>query len=339
VYLSGLEDTHKPVQTSSWLDGFDVGPNGFLRPHRIQQNEPSTGAEPKPHSPRSSFSLAGNKAATPGKASLVQERGQARQLISGRNFRDILEACRPRQLGASLPLPLKSLLSLKQFAISKEAAEMMIPSIPTKESATEDVRLREWGTVDFGDMMQLQAFSRSSRSPSPSTRIFQLSSTTQSNPKHDKTQIGDSVSPGSSFGSSPLSSSYGGTSFDRVFWDYYDSPKTPRRAFQIQRSPSFEFDEASIEIEKEMNDDSMLASDNASKSSHGGESDTIVSQSSKVEKHIEQLRQFMDAYDTKMCKQPLVNVQTDRGEKGHLKETGGVNASENTSQAVARFHR
>ncbi|KAG7347429.1 vacuolar membrane-associated protein [Nitzschia inconspicua] len=330
VYLSGLEDKHKPVQTNSWLDGFDVGPNGFLRPHHIHQVEPSANSEVKPHSPRSSFSLAGNKAATPGRASLVQERGQARQLISGRNFRDILEACRPRQLGASLPLPLQSLLSLKQCAVNKKIAKTMVSNLPKKEFAPDDIRLHEWGTVDFGDSMQLQTNPRSSRSPSPNTSIFKISGGDQAT---NKAQNNDSISPGSSFATSPLSSTYG-TSFDRVFWDYYDSPKTPKRAFHMQRSPSFEFDVGSIDAERDTNEESLAASDNASKSSQGGESDTNTSQASKGDRHLDLLRHSMEGYDTKICKPQMICKPSVPRDKGVVSDPNGLNPNDNKLQGA-----
>lgn len=338
VYLSNLEDKRKPVQTHSWIEGFDVGPNGFLRPHLIQEIQPSN-HEVTARSPRSSFSLVGNKAATPGKASVVQERGHSRQLISGRNFRDILEACRPRQLGASLPLPLKSILSLKEIAIIKKIAKMTGAALPVKEIAPKDVPLREWGTVDFGDHIQLQGYSRSRLSPSPSTSMFKVAEVSPATMKAENAHNSDVASPGSSFASSPLSSTYG-TSYDRVFWDYYDSPKTPMRAFQIQRSPSFEFEKASIEGEREMNDESLAASDAASKNSIGGESDTNHSQTSKPDKHLKLLREFMDGYDASICKQYVADVPNEPGDKVLASDNHSLAGNDNAVQApLARFQR
>jgi hypothetical protein len=329
VYLSGLEDKQKPIQTNSWLDGYDVGPNGFLRPHRYEQNEPSTSPLLTSHSPRSSFSLAGNKAATPGKASLVQERGQARQLISGRNFRDILEACRPRHLGASLPPPLESLLSLEQFALSIKSTKRADSIVPKKQVTLEDVRLREWGTVDLGKLIRLQTSSRSSRSPSPSANILKMTGLSQSASKAEKSQSSDSGSPGSSFACSPLSSTYG-ASFDRVFWEYYDFPKPPGKVLQIQRSPSFQFDGLLIETDRK--DDFNTTSDTVSKSSIGGDSDN--SQNTNADKHLVQLRQFMEAHDARTCTHVPVNDNSISGEKSESLSSGV-----STKVAMARFQR
>lgn len=305
VYLSGLEDKKTPVQTRSWLGDFDVGPNGFLKPQRsYRQDAAEDGKGAKPHSPLSSFSLVGNKAATPGKARLVQERGQARQLISGRNFRDILEACRPRELGASLSSALESILSLKQFAIETEVARRIGSKLPgRKRFKGKDVRLREWGTVDFGDFVLLQAFSKSSRCPSPSTSLFKLSGYQQSAMKLEASPKSEEISIASSFASSPRSSTYG-TSFDRVFWDCNDSPKRPVHTLQMQKSPSFQFDEVYIEDAVDVADESQANSDNVSNSSTGGETYDNGSQITKNVKYSEQLQRFMDSYDSKACTWP-----------------------------------
>jgi hypothetical protein len=93
VYLSGLEEKTAPLQTCSWLDAYNIGANGFLRPQKFPQSildNQYSSPKKKITSRTSSFSVLGNRAATPGKAKLVQEQGQARQLISGRKFRDIL---------------------------------------------------------------------------------------------------------------------------------------------------------------------------------------------------------------------------------------------------------
>ena len=319
VYLSGLEDKTAPVQTSSWLDAYNIGANGFLRPHNFHQDSPMLSPVLKPKSPTSSFSAAGNKAATPGKAKLVQERGQARQLISGRNFRDILEACRPRLLGASAPSPLESLLFLKQFAKETKIAKKNDTEVPAKRTFTEgDIRLREWGAVDFSEL-PLQAIAKSSRGNSPSPSLLRMSVLNQPALKAETSQNSDDASPASSYASTPVSSAFG-TSFDRVFWDYYDSPKTPGRALQIQRSPSFEFDSVSMEAGGESNEDSTGASDTASKSSLGAESDTNNTQKSRVEK----LKQFMDAYDATVCSPHIQEKQMEPGEKSHWPDSVGL---------------
>ena len=119
VYLRGLEeDNSAPVQARNWLDSYELGPNGFAVPRFRHIDDITDSGKKAPSSPKSSFSAVGNQAATPGKAKVVQERGQARQLITGRNFRDILEAARPRALGSSIPSALESILKLQNTELA-----------------------------------------------------------------------------------------------------------------------------------------------------------------------------------------------------------------------------
>jgi len=308
VYLSGLEDKTTRVQTGHWLNAYDIGPNGFLRPH-------STPGSPILTPKTSSFSAAGNRAATPGKAKLVQEQGQARQLISGRKFRDILEACRPRVLGASMPSALQSLLNLRDFASEKEAGQKNGTAPHAKKSFIDkESRLREWGTVDFNDLT-LHSRLKASLGNSPSMRRS-VRNQSMINPNKSFTSSDDG-SRSSSFGTTSMSSAYG-TSFDRVFWDYYESPMAPTRAFQMQRSSSLEFDELGksflIDGGPGTNDDSTTMSDNMSKGSLGGDSETNISVKSKTEKHADQLKKIMDSYNEMVCLPPL-EENDDLGER------------------------
>lgn len=305
MYLSGLEDTSAPVLASSWLDSYEVGPNGFIRP-RFEQHDADVVTLPAPDqkakSPKSSFSAVGNKAATPGKAKVVQGRGQARQLISGRNFRDILEASRPRVLGASIPSALASILSLKRLSSNSEVTGDELPS-KNCHSAKES-SLRVWGTVDFQDL-PTNAMSRSRRGGSPSPSILRGSAHSHSrNSFIEMSQSSDDGSNSSRYTDSPVSSQYG-TSYDRLFWEYYKAPKTPKRAFRIQRSRSLEFDkfgQFGNESGVEGDDSVSIATDVASKGSLGGDSDTNESQKSKSGKlHTGTLRMFMDKYDGMVC--------------------------------------
>jgi hypothetical protein len=320
VYLSGLEDKAAPVQTSSWFDSYDVGANGFLRPHLYQQDAGPT--NPPQKSSASSFSAAGNKAATPGKAKVVQEHGQARQLISGRNFRDILEACRPRILGASLPTPLQSLLSLKLYSMEINEAKKSGGNFPTKKRFTDEgLRLREWGTVDFNEL-PTQPMSKSSRvnSPSPSG-TFLFSAQNRAGSKSDRN---DDASIASSYSSTPGSSKFG-TSYDRLFWDSYESPKTPMRAFQIQRSPSLEFDVLSrrASIELTSNEDFVTISDNVLTSTIDRDCDNNPLQQSTSDKHTDQLKKIMDLYDSMICA-PRTQEINEGDARSNLSDSGTI---------------
>jgi hypothetical protein len=332
VYLSGLEEETTPVQTNSWLDAYDIGANGFLRPQPFHQPEESQSSPVlKPQSPTSSFSAAGNKAATPGKAKLVQERGQARQLISGRNFRDILEASRPRMLGACIPSSLESLLQLKQLGLEAKTTKKNGKEHPRRKTiGDKDIRLKEWGSVDFSELPF-----PASRGNSPSPSLLKMAVLSQSAIRSEKSQNIDDASSASSY---PTASSPYGTSFDRVFWDYYESPKTPGRAFQIQRSPSLEFDNSSTDYGNEMNEDSIIVSDNASRSSGGGESESNVSHRSKVERYVEQLKKFMEAYDATVCSPTLQENSIDMGDKPTIcSDTIVVSESDNEHSSTPKM--
>jgi hypothetical protein len=298
LYLQGLEDdSSAPVQASSWLDSYELGPNGFAVPC-FQNIDNMLGPQNKPqHTTSSSFSAAGNKAATPGKAKAVQERGQARQLITGRNFRDILEAARPRVLDSSIPSALDSILKIGD--LSKRNASRL--ELTMTEQGKKNSSLREWGAVDFQDLPS-GGGSRSSRGSSPSPSMLRLTGRSFSKTSLlDPSQSSDDGSNSSRYTDSPTSSQYG--SYDRLFWEYYEAPKPPSSAFQLQRSLSLDYEtfQPTLGTDSLEGEDSVsLATDAASKSSLGGDSDT-ESQKSKADKRVEALQQFMKKYDSMVC--------------------------------------
>ena len=317
VYLRGLENKTTRVQRGHWLDSFDVGANGFLRPHEFEGSTLGSQLQNASKPNTSSFSAAGNMAATPGKAKVVQEQGQARQLILGRKFTDILEACRPRILGATIPSPLESLLTLHDFASKDEAVDQS----DEKKTSIErkDYRLREWGTIDFNDI-SLHSRLKSSLGHSP---VIRRTIRTQSITTSERSLTGEGSGSGSSsLGSNSLPSLYG-TSFDRVFWDYYESPNVPARAFQMQRSASIDYDELGksvvIDGTPGMADDSSTMSDNISKGSLG-DSDTNLSIKSKTDRHAEHLKKIMDSYNVMVC-QPPQEENDDMLEKNQWNES------------------
>lgn len=304
VYLSGLESKTTRVQTGHWLDAYDIGANGFLRPNEFREPTMDSQLLNSKKVNTSSFSAAGNMAATPGKAKVVQQQGQARQLISGRKFTDILEACRPRILGATIPSPLENLLTSRHFANGNRAAK----GKDAKDVSVEkkDSRLREWGTIDFSDFSLHSRLKATLGSPGVRRSIRNHSII-----HSDRSSInsGDDGSHALSLGSksSSIVSAYG-TSFDRVFWDYYESPNVPAKAFQMQRSASIEYDELGKSVVIDggpgTTDDSSTISDNISKGSLGGDSETNLSVKSKIDRHTDHLKKIMDSYNTMVCQTP-----------------------------------
>lgn len=301
------EDMISPKIMQNGLESFERGPNGFLR------RKPDASAGPsathhttlKQRTHLSSFSALGNRAATPGKAKSQQER----QLISGRDFRDILEACRPRISGMGLPSSLVSLLKFHEFAQEKERARLEgVPFRPKSDFARnpqqKHAQIREWGTVHFNEF-PMRPKPKSSLCDSPTSRR------SHSDANNDKTDSSEAESNASSF-MSHVSSVFG-MSYDRVLWDRYDSPVLHKTSsFMIQRSQSLDLDNVApnqgVGSESGAVDDLMSdGTDNASlgQASSGdgdrewnqADNDTMTSHPSKQEKHVEWLKKLMDAHD------------------------------------------
>jgi hypothetical protein len=295
------ESNENRKKIGNWLDSYEVTANGFLRP-RIDPD--ALGTDDSPQVKTSSFSAIGNAAATPGKAKAAQER----QLISGREFRDILEACRPRISGITISSSLASILKLQQTDSTKKANSEI--SISNRPSADKIMPLREWGTVDFSEFV-MQPKAKSIRSESPSSRRSILLESLQ-----DKSD-GDSCSDSGSFVShvSHISSVLG-MGYDRVLWDQFSmSSSVGAKQVQLQRSLSFDFRRMASSLKRRdsnaalTGDSVSYSSSNASlgKLSSGGEAESIVGDdtSSSIlsgqEKHIDSLRKLMDAHDANIC--------------------------------------
>jgi hypothetical protein len=300
---SHQEDLVSPMVKQEGLGSFELGPNGFL----IPKGESKAGLQPgsprlDPKSP-SSFSVLGNRAATPGRAKAQQER----KLISGRDFRDILEACRPRVSGMKLPSALASILKQNEFLQRRDKKQegVLDAKHETLPESDTDIPLREWGTVHFTE------FPFGSRSKVLSNSI--ASRRSPNDGKKETTEEIDNASNASSF-MSHVSSAFG-VSYDRVIWDHHDSAHAPPSAFKIQRSPSLEFDKLRpavlTERDARANDDILWpgTSDTASGSGVSGSiqnpglvkaqahSGATLSQACTTKKHGEKLRAIMDAHD------------------------------------------
>jgi hypothetical protein len=315
------QDGFSPNTRHNWLDSYEVAANGFLRPKMDPGsntvNESSSPQWMRSKSPTASFSALGNAAATPVKAKSQQER----QLISDRDFRDIIEACKPRISGMRMPSALTSLLKLHQLSGDMEKARLSGVQLKVKKSFDgKDLPLREWGTVDFSES-QSHSKPKATRSNSPIVR--------KASPEYlveKSEESGDSCGSNSSGFASHVSSMLS-MSYDRVLWDHCDSPSTIKKSIQIQRSPSMDFDQLhnSLPLDSDTafsEEDSMsIGTDTASRSSTGrasvgageaewtGDNDTNASRVSKREKHGENLRRMMEAHDTRSC--ALLSSQVD----------------------------
>ena len=274
------------------LDSLEVGANGFLLPRSLSLSSemlPSGGVGQQKDG-KSFFSALGNAAATPGKAKIARER----QLISGRNFRDILEACRPRLTGLNLPSALTTVLKTRQLVNEMEKVGRLPASATESKQDKFGNKLREWGTVDFTEFGVM-----STRNDIQNVLKFSMDI--------DRPD-GSDGSPSSSV-ASHMSGVYG-FSYDRVLWGQLDSPITPKKTMQMQRSASLEFeklDNSHVDSDTALSEDSMSIGSRSStrKSSIGGaedadsagETDASVSHRYRLNEHAEHLRRIMEARD------------------------------------------
>jgi hypothetical protein len=319
VNATRREEQAARTNRQPWLDAFEVAANGFLR---NQMSADSThlhasSSQLRSKPPASTFSAMGNAAATPGKAKLTQER----QLISGRDFWDIVEACRPRISRINAPSALKVILQVHQHVEDMEKAQTSGTEFTKKKKSWKIMPLREWGTVDYSEF-----------GVRPKHESAQMRNETgRKLPLVDNSDIkseGSDSGSASSFASHV--SSVFGLSYDRVLWGQFDSPATSRKAIQLQRSPSLEFEKLGssqiMDSDTELREDSTsMGADAGSRSSIGkgdtvaeeiepaGDSDTNASLSSKQKKHADHLRKIMAARDVSAFSPLPSKIDSDHG--------------------------
>ena len=159
-----LNDIRSPKPEKETAKTMMVAANGFVLPAFSDRQEAPAVLTTLdlPHAASKSFTALANIAASP---KVSKSKSQQRALIEGRDFQDILEACRPRKIH-SLPSPLISQLSMKAMQTSlhhpqRNSTEVSTQSYPNIEQrlrrvdghhAPETLRLNEWGTVDFDDI-------------------------------------------------------------------------------------------------------------------------------------------------------------------------------------------
>lgn len=242
-------DTKESPKCRNIPTGFEVAPNGFLLPANGGRNAAASGGvtaltESPALRPTPSFSLRGNVAASPAKMpnTLTQER----QLISGRDFQDILEACRPRH-GGLLPSALKALIKLNT------AADRSAQSDDTNVERSENVlsAFAEWGALNFEETGDNSIHTRRrslSLVQDTGERASPLSGPVASSPTTGTlvrsppcVASPERLSPSCSYASSSIL----GVSYDRPFLAEQASPTLA--GIQLQRAPSLEMDTVSDE--------------------------------------------------------------------------------------------
>lgn len=214
-------------------EGIRIGSNGFLRPAACSRSGHNTEQQTlNPFTPVSGMS---------------RSQSQQRQLISGRDFKDILEACRPRTTSYILPSPLANLL-LVHNRYHRNVPKRMSCSI----SRDALLQLTEWGAIDFDEM--------ENRVKYIGLKIVPTASSNQSLEEKGASES-DRSSPSSSIGSqlsnlicrsphrSTQTHAFLSANHDS-FLSTNDESGSPR-GLEIQRSPSFELDLDSSRENKE----------------------------------------------------------------------------------------
>ena len=262
--------------------GLPVAPNGFLLPRSKAKTEHEK-AGTSPLLRPITFSIHGNAASSPVKK--PKPLTQARQLIAGRDFQDILEACRPRHTSV-LPSALKALIEI--HTTSKRQPETRNDTGQEEAPAGLEGRRSplEWGSMDTSDATVARGRSVSlGQEPSYSSPISPKFTSAMTPPKVDELDFADKSSQSSSF-ASQVSSYLLGVSFDRPFLSPHG---------QLQRCPSLD---VCVDEENEATLEPFEAND-----------ETRVGQHS-----IESLRKVMRSFDSAAAtvpSSPLLVAQTD----------------------------
>jgi hypothetical protein len=219
-------------------DTLQIAPNGFLMPSvSVRAGKESEASALKKYVGVASSTL------SPG---VSKSQSQQRQLISGRDFKDILEACRPRTSSYMLPSPLANLLRIS----GSNEQESMIPNQGKKSkseraaSSFGRLQLKEWGTVDFDETEGPMSF--------PGSSMLRQSTARARSPVPGR-EIGDlSESSGKSSPSSSTASQFSnilGRSLERgtPSYTFLSGNQSPSHSLdvgglKIQRSPSLDFE-------------------------------------------------------------------------------------------------
>lgn len=243
----------------------EVAANGFFIPNFESEAEQTLMRQ---HARRASFSALANVAASPTIASKSQSR--QRQLISGRDFHDILEACRPRNSRHSVAPALSSLLRIyemmqkdESFIITETNEDAQVDFQEKEDSFLKNqstraqsgsAQLKIWNAIDFDEVTEIL-------SRSPTTRGLRR--------PQDTDQTSDGSSPTPSF-SSQLSNLLS-RSFERAtpLQNYGSGFQFHTRSMadkiHIQRSPSMD----SLVLEDEVDASTSSKGRRSDRSSNG----------------------------------------------------------------------
>lgn len=218
---------------------------------------------------------------------------QARQLITGRDFNDILEACRPRNFG-HLPSALEAIIRMSQPADSVHWPEKN-KSQKTKGDGTSDPP--EWGSLEFDSSSDSPLRQNHRRvvalgqepGVDVSPRLSPLPSSFLGTGDVREIERAER----DSLASSPASHISGGLgfSYDRPFLASGASPTLT--GIQVQRSPSFDI------FLSDADDDESVQSGGSNSSSESFLGDGVrVKRNNRTQKFFENFKKKMRAFDS-----------------------------------------
>jgi hypothetical protein len=213
-HLYDPKDSQRKEDTVSTLEtGIDVAPNGFVLSSSYRKS-PVVISSPL-QQPLKNLQI--------GKSS-------GRQLIDGRDFQDILEACRPRHAGA-IPSALLAVLRISNKANTSLTSDESIP--------LEDSNIEEWGTIKFESTPQSKIYNKPSAMDfTGSLNSRQLSTSPQLNTTTGSLSAINVLNPTSSF-ESQINNAYRSFSDENMHAGTMDRT---RSVAQLQRSASLTLD-------------------------------------------------------------------------------------------------
>ena len=269
--------------------GLEIGANGFLLSRNVDKPfDPSSESSPLLRS-AGSFSRRGNAAASPKKKQkpLTQER----QLIAGRDFRDILEACRPRH-GRLIPSALKTLLAMYERTLKENIGN------GESKNDVEVSSIEEWGALEFKE--KGDGSMRLGRRTMTIGQDGREHSSPLFGPIPNAPRVDELDHPLATEASSPSSSytSVLGVSFDRPFLAHQGSPSVT--GIQMQRAPSLEIEVLDDDGSEEALSDRSLSSsglDTAGDSSLEELAGTSTRAKHDSDKLVENLKKMMRVHD------------------------------------------
>ena len=274
-----------------------IGANGFILPRKESFESPYPSRVKVTRNSPTSFSVNGIAASSPEKPKVMS---QERALNEGRDFLDILEACRPRNSGA-MPSALQAILKMYRKPEKVDHSEPDSPDPESEEGGTDDTLkpLREWTSMDF-DIDEPYKVMRP-RSGSYAGLYDRNSS--------DRSDSSALSSPSSSY------ASLVGVSYDRHLLGRHKGTGAPLGRIQLQRSPSLQY-----ETQQVARDDESVKS-NTSWSTMGveGESETATddevgsfNKASRRERdrYEDHLRTLMATHDANYFNEPSLPLPT-----------------------------